>query len=87
MDSSMYSRREVLAGLSRALLAITLGTLFPSLAKAQPKVDKKTAKYQSSPKNGQQCSGCAYFQPTKSCKLVEGDISPTGWCMLFAPKR
>ena len=32
------------------------------------------------------CDGCVNFQPPKACKFVQGDISPSGWCQLFAPK-
>jgi hypothetical protein len=55
-------------------------------ARAQSKVDKKTAKYQDHPNNGQSCSQCRFFLPPKSCQLVDGDIIPNGWCSFFAKK-
>ena len=47
------------------------------------KLDKKTAAYQESPHNGEQCSSCAYFRPPGACTQVEGTISPNGWCKLY----
>ncbi|WP_049913136.1 high-potential iron-sulfur protein [Halococcus thailandensis] len=52
---------------------------------------KDTVAYQSSPKDGQGCSGCQHFIPAKgddelgACVLVEGRIHPDGWCKLFSP--
>jgi hypothetical protein len=79
------SRRDVF----RLLTAVAVGAgaiSFATLAEAQTKTDKKTAKYQDHPNNGQSCSQCNYFRPPKSCQLVEGDISPSGWCSFFAKK-
>ena len=56
------------------------------------KVSQAVAKYQDKPHGTQQCDGCAQFIPGKStsangeCKIVEGSISPKGWCMFFTPK-
>jgi len=79
------SRRE----LFHLLTAVAIGgsaISFATIAEAQSKTDKKTAKYQDKPNNGQSCSQCNFFRPPKSCQLVDGDISPTGWCSFFAKK-
>jgi hypothetical protein len=55
-------------------------------AVAQAKVPQKTAAYQDKPKGDQRCDGCTNFQPPNGCKLVEGEISPQGWCSLFTKK-
>lgn len=55
-------------------------------ATAQTKVAQNTVSYQPEPKGAQRCDGCNYFQPPKACKMVEGEISPQGWCSLFAKK-
>jgi len=57
-----------------------------NLAIAQTKVPQKTVSYQDKPKGNQRCDGCANFQPPNACKMVEGDISPQGWCSLFRKK-
>ena len=80
------SRRDVF----RLLTAVAVGSgaiSFATLAHAQSKTDKKTAKYQDHPNNGQSCSQCNYFHPPKTCQLVEGDVSPTGWCSFFLKKK
>jgi hypothetical protein len=63
-------------------------------ASAAPTVDPAAVKYQTTPKNGQMCSGCTFYIPAKTkpatatgaCKQVKGPISPKGWCTLYAPK-
>ncbi|HET7848664.1 MAG TPA: high-potential iron-sulfur protein [Pseudolabrys sp.] len=69
-----------------AMLNVALSLGYSDVAEAQSKVDKKTAKYQDHPNNGQHCAICRFFRPPKSCQLVEGDISPNGWCSFFAKK-
>jgi len=53
---------------------------------AQTKLTHEAAKYQDSPKDGQQCSGCVQFVAPASCKVVEDPISASGWCQLFQAK-
>jgi len=55
-------------------------------AVAQAKVPQKTVAYQDKPKGTQRCDGCNNFQPPHGCKLVDGEISPQGWCSLFMKK-
>lgn len=81
-----HSRRDVFRLLTAA--AVGGGAIsFATLAAAQSKTDKKTAKYQDHPNNGQSCSQCNYFRPPKSCQLVAGDVSPSGWCSFFLKKK
>lgn len=52
---------------------------------------KQALDYQSSPRNGQQCTDCRYWIEDKNgdglgaCAIVEGKIDPEGWCASFAP--
>lgn len=56
-------------------------------APAAAKVSKASVQYQSEPKDGQKCADCLHFvAESNTCKLVEGDISPNGWCQLWAKK-
>ena len=51
---------------------------------AANKYAKNIIQYQETPKNGQKCKDCMHFLPkTNECTLVEGTISPDGWCRLF----
>jgi hypothetical protein len=36
-----------------------------------------------SPKDIPMCATCTLFEPPK-CKVVEDDVSPSGWCKAFA---
>jgi len=56
-------------------------------APAAAKVSQASVQYQNQPKGEQKCSGCLHFiAGSNSCKLVEGQISPDGWCALWAQK-
>jgi secreted PhoX family phosphatase len=81
------SRRSLLRG---AVLATGAGVLvatgMSSQARAASKVSQNVANYQPTPKGSQRCNSCSqWLQPT-DCKVVNGPISPTGWCSLYAPK-
>jgi hypothetical protein len=65
------------------------GSSAPSADSAAPaaKVSQASVQYQTQPKGDQQCSGCMHFiAESNTCKLVEGQISPDGWCTLWAKK-
>ena len=47
------------------------------------KVPKPTVAYQDTPKWGQVCRTCRYWEGDKTCRRVRGEISPAGWCMMF----
>jgi len=63
----------------RPLLALTGG-------QAQAKIAQTAVHYQTSPKDDHQCDGCNFFMAPNGCKLVDGDITPTGWCALWVKK-
>jgi hypothetical protein len=83
-QSRMTRRTALRAGVALA----ALGLVDRASAQQTPvkKVAQTVVQYQTSPKNGQSCSKCANFEPPNACKLVAGTISPSGWCLLFAPK-
>jgi hypothetical protein len=84
------SRREALTGL--IVLPALAGFLASIPMPAAAKGSKAQFKYQSTPKNGQKCSGCKFFTagktPTASgtCAVVDGSISPNGWCTAYTAK-
>lgn len=82
-DCRRISRRGVLAGTA---LALSAAAKVVSQAEAQQKISRADAKYQDTPKGNQHCDGCVNFQPPTACKFVQGDVSASGWCQLFAPK-
>jgi len=74
----------------RALLqAVGLAALAPiavTRAQAQDKLQGSMVMYQATPKDGQKCSTCLHFQPPNACAIVSGNISPEGWCAVWAAK-
>lgn len=51
------------------------------------KISQQQAQYRGEPNGTEQCSGCLHFNADSgTCKLVEGQISPNGWCSLWAKK-
>lgn len=81
------SRRTLLRFAGYSAAALPLALLAPGLAYGQAKTTKDAAKYQDHPNNGQMCASCQHFVAPHSCKLVQGNISPKGWCTLYAPKQ
>ncbi len=77
------SRRAVLQG---GLTVLAAGLSTRAQAQAPQKLAQKIVQYQPTPKNGQMCSNCVNFEPPNGCKLVEGPVAPTGWCIAFGPK-
>ena len=73
------SRRNVL----RVTLLATAVAAVAQRALAQQKMSQAEAEYQDRPKNGLACAACTLFRPPRSCRVVQGDISPSGWCKFF----
>jgi hypothetical protein len=69
----------------REVLAAGLGLAASSARADEPpaKLPQADAQYQNTPKGMFSCAVCTFFLKPRSCKLVTGDISPTGWCKLF----
>lgn len=86
--SAEMSRRSLLHGVAGAGLAPLLArTAKAQPARAQAKVSKEAVDYQDHPKGGERCDNCTFFDPPDACALVEGRISPQGWCRLWAEKK
>ena len=83
MKDGFRSKRRTLLGVG---LAAAGGAICARAAAQQSKMSKDQAKYQDKPKGEQRCDGCAHFLAPGSCKLVDGKISPSGWCILYAAK-
>ena len=74
------------------VLPALAGLILAETTSAQAKGSKAQFKYQSTPNNGKKCSQCTFYIPGSSasadgtCKIVDGSISPNGWCSAFAAK-
>jgi hypothetical protein len=90
------SRRTLLkSGATIAVIGAvaTTGLLKSGPARAQSgKASQAVAMYQTTPHGKDQCDNCIHFVPGKTptangtCKVVEGDISPHGWSVMYARK-
>ena len=83
------NRKDALQNLI-ALPALA-GLLATTTAIAEAKGSKSQFKYQDKPNGNQKCSECSLFvkgtsAANGSCKVVEGSISPNGWCTAYSPK-
>ncbi len=77
-------------GVSRRTILIATAAAAPLLALttsgAEAKIAQAAVKYQKEPKDGKQCDGCNFFVAPNACKQVDGEIVPTGWCLLWLKK-
>ena len=82
----LISRRLLFRGAAAIVGGLTalVSMGLPALAKmAQLNVG-----YVISPKDkgDASCATCGLFRPPSSCLMVDGEISPTGWCKLYTKK-
>ena len=79
------------SGISRRTALIAAGStplvaIIANRARAGAKVSQSAVHYQASPHAGQDCDDCTNFVSPGGCKLVDGAISPKGWCRLWVKK-
>ncbi len=83
--------------MTRALALAGLAGLGTRAAVAQTtKATQAAVHYQDQPKDGKKCATCNFFIPPSgtasgaasagTCKIVQGSISPMGWCDFYAPR-
>jgi hypothetical protein len=85
MKDEVVSRRLVLRG----ALALGCGVALSGKAHAEDtkKMSQTSVQYQTKPKDERSCGNCANFiAESKTCRLVDGSVSPEGWCSLWAKK-
>jgi len=87
-DATSVRRRDFLRLAAVGGGALVAAGLSGSPASAEPKkkFTQQQAHYQPVPKSGQRCQNCALWQSPNSCQVVEGQVSPAGWCILYQPK-
>ncbi len=84
-----FSRRKIIKFM---VLGAAVPFAFTTSQAQATKVSKETMQYRDKPNGKQQCSNCMQFIPGKTseangeCKVVEGSISPQGWCTAYAPQ-
>jgi len=74
------------------ILPALAGVLGTAAVAQAPRGSKTQFKYQSTPNGSKQCSNCSFFiagkTPTANgtCKIVQGDIAPKGYCIAWSAK-
>lgn len=46
---------------------------------------REEVKYQNAPFLGRTCARCVFYQGHGVCVILEGAVSPNGWCTQWAP--
>lgn len=84
------TRSEFVRGI--VVLPALAGLLVAGTTVAQAKGSQDQFKYQTKPNGTKKCSNCSLFIPGKTatatgtCKVVDGTISPNGYCIAYAAK-
>ena len=88
MTDTRSRRAVLLRGLACAAGSVALAVPVREAYAAKFPQSSPAVAYQDSPsaKDGHQCDGCSLFQAPSSCQVVDGSISPTGWCKLWVKK-
>lgn len=80
---------------SAVVLPALAGLLFTAATATPARAAKGSQaqfKYQNKPNGSKKCSNCTFYIAGKSatangtCKIVEGSISPNGYCIAYSPK-
>lgn len=82
-----FSRRLLLLkGVGTLGAAAAVATRIQA-ASATIKISKGAVAYQDHPEGDKRCGKCLQFVAPDSCKMVNGPISPQGFCRIFMPLR
>jgi len=82
-------RRLLLAALSMSG-GVLLARAPESAAEQKPKAtlkkrSKEAVGYRDEPYEGRSCAKCVLYSGHGECVLVEGEVSPNGWCVQWTP--
>lgn len=88
--SKSLSRRSFIGGI---VVLPALAAAFAGRAAADSsKASQASMHYQTTPNGSMHCSECKFFVPGQdaqsngSCQVVDGSISPNGYCIAFTSK-
>lgn len=87
LPASGVSRRALLRNAALIGGATALGTTAMAPRAHAAGIQKAVVHYQDTPRGDERCSNCLQFIPPSSCKVVEGKISPHGWCSIWIKKH
>jgi len=87
--SKSLSRRSFIGGV---VILPALGAAFGRAGADSSKASPASMHYQTTPNGSMHCSECKFFVPGQdaqssgTCQIVDGSISPNGYCIAFTPK-
>jgi len=69
---------------------VLLAATRDSAAQQKPKAtlkkrSKEAVGYRDEPYEGRSCAKCVLYAGHGECVLVEGEVSPNGWCVQWTP--
>ena len=84
------SRRRMLQAAMSVGGAALLARAMESTAQQKPKAtlkkrSKEAVGYRDEPYEGRSCAKCVLYSGHGECVLVEGEVSPNGWCLQWTP--
>lgn len=90
-QSPGVTRREALGRGVRSLAGVSVCALVLATDSSRAaKAAKQDFAYQDKPKAGKSCVTCRLFSPSTAdvgvCAVLEGEVSPNGWCMAYSPR-
>jgi hypothetical protein len=89
-DDSKLTRRDAVALGTRWLLSGGVVAIACVPVARAGKAAKADFYYQDKPKDGKSCANCRLFTTSEagkgSCAVVDGDVSPVGWCMAYSAR-
>jgi hypothetical protein len=89
MDDVPCNRRRALLVLGAACAAaagIAPAAEAPGARTPQPKkYSKERVGYRDEPYAGRTCAKCVLYAGHGECAIVEGEVSPQGWCLQWTP--
>src|SRR5436305_11244292 len=86
-ENKNVSRRDFLFAAAVGGGAVLAGATVASPAVASNKMSPRAMQYRPAPNGSQRCDNCANWLPPGQCKLVDGPIASSGWCILYRPKK
>jgi hypothetical protein len=88
--TTQLSRRQILGSLKVVGAAGGLAAFgivdAGRAADSSSQLRKQDVRYQDQPKGTQRCATCKNFVGPNVCRVVQGSVNPTGWCLLFQAK-
>ena len=86
-NNPKLSRRSIVKGAALLAGGTLIACMMASKEAFAQKASKESMQYQDKPNGDKQCSNCAQFISNNSCQIVEGTISPQGYCISWQQKK